>query len=184
MNRRNIRVSYRKIEKYFEHTIHSGGVIRIPVEGGLPAREVVDICMNHDDEPIPLLWLTRDIHLTGIKLPVTNYIQYSKVLVSEKTDFEERTITICAERRQAFTLDNKWYCDLIKDFHNHEYDLKEPSTDFRGDLYIFQTVSKGLYYDLVSIEKEDVQEIVQKCRDELQQAWKRERSSDWWDYLD
>ena len=68
---------------------------------------------------------------------------------------------------------NKWYRDLIQAFHQYTYDPADTTCVWRGDLYILQTRTRddedALGLDM--IEKDEMMEVVQKCRDTLADKW-------------
>jgi hypothetical protein len=111
---------------------------------------------------------------------------YSTVLeyevYTESRGIQRTVLTICAKDIDFLAVDNvpptnKWYRELIHSFHRHEYGDYD-GCPWSGDLYVFRSLYTNEVSEIDSIDQDEVQEIVQKCRDVLSQAWVSLRCAD------
>ena len=167
--------------------------IRIPVEDG-PVSEIVDFAVNDRsngairDSIMPLIWQDT-VKIPGRRMLFSSSRQTVKEVYSEQRGRTRTAIHICAWHWRSRTLGdrvvpalatiNHWYRDLIEAFHNYTYDPTDDACIWRGDLYIFRTISKFEIDDEVNpeeleldpIEEEEMTEVIQKCRDALAEDW-------------
>lgn len=182
--------------------IVSARCIRIPAEGE-PVSEIVDFRVGDWLDSVksiapsgiaPSIWM-------GSKRPMRiSDSSIEKGVYSEQQINSRMTIKICARQQSVFyTPDdkiNEWYRDLIRAFHKYSIDSTGTACRWRGDLYVYRTSNKNLrvldtnwHTELDSIERKEMMEVVQKCRDELAASWEDElefieqyQGRDYWRY--
>lgn len=158
-----------------EIELFNARAIHIPVYGN-PSLEVsgFGISKHRNIEPIrPLAFLDYR------RMPSIGQRNHSQVLkyevYSESRGTQKTVLAICAKDIDYIKVDkvpptNKWYCELINLFHRYEYGDYD-GCPWSGDLYVFRALYTTEKLEIDSIDQDEVQEIVQKCRDVLSQAW-------------
>lgn len=179
--------------------------IRIPVDGEPVLKSVLFRIRPHDEGHLrcTLEDLTKDGIAPAIWMgngPVTQKTDLKvQEVYSERRGRDIVSIFVCANRgiHQSSTPGhivialepvNTWYKNLIQDFYNYSYDPFDRTCDWRGDLYIYRTItSYGIEYidsygdgpkpvmrettELDTIAKPETSEVIQKCRDVLKGTW-------------
>jgi hypothetical protein len=190
--RRKIRLSSKHREDGSTTQVTSARAIRIPATGE-PVCEVTEFFEadrgSSDQCSIaPFVW--ADWKLAGNTF-FLNHLQIEEVS-SERRGKDRISIYICAHRFNAEPA-NHWYATLIEAFHSHKYEPLDRKCRWRGDLYVFRTImgqqpspmpsdvdfleainSSSAHpkpNNLDSIEEEEKEEVIQRCRYALQQSW-------------
>ena len=157
-----------------EIQLFNARAIHIPVDGD-PSLMVSGFGFSKDRyiEPIrPLAFLDykRMPFSRGDYSSVLTYEVYSESRGTQKT-----VLVICAKAIDYLAVNNvpptdKWYRELIDLFHRYKYGDYD-GRPWSGDLYVFRPLYTTEKLEIDSIDQDEMQEIVQKCRDVLSQAW-------------
>ncbi|OAL53529.1 hypothetical protein IQ07DRAFT_596566 [Pyrenochaeta sp. DS3sAY3a] len=123
----------------------------------------------------PYTWWLQEMQVNGpAKFPRSEVTHAHKVY-TESSTWTEEEIIICARRNLHSDIKvNKWYADLIRDFHQRSVDPDNESCKWRGDIYIYRTTRDPDVQDLQdleSIEENEWYEVLRKCRDRLGRDW-------------
>lgn len=193
LRRRNeTQISWRTIDNRLVK-VSRAQAIRIPVDGK-PLLESIDFRAKDpfysrfqsarsewdeysDNSFEPFIW--SDNQFGGL----LSDVQTSQQVYSKTRDSMRTAIVICGrvpDSSSSVEVDytgslrvNSWYRDLIKAVHGYSYDHKDRTCRWRGELYVFRNVFVEPLPDpqLRPIEEEEMEEVVQKCRDVLTGSW-------------
>lgn len=175
--------------------------IRISVDGGVWCGLVdfhVDAYKNRhskdwDGSDIgiqPYVWFSSGLRSIKESAHAHANDAHSREVYSEHRGYTEDRIMICARRprsqhqsRDQKDPVNKWYADLIWDCHQYKYDLNDQTCPWRGDLYIYRTITEGYlrssssrgqnrgHTELASINDYELRDVLRKCRNALTEDW-------------
>ena len=132
--------------------------IHIPVDGP-PRSQIVEFQTFSRRPPNGFNEVARPL--------AWKHIPSSQEVYSEQRGATRVSIQVCVQSYDPHITTqlpiNLWYKDLISAFHQQTYDDAKDHCRWRGDLYVFRMVNG----QLDAIDKEEMQEVVQLCRDAL-----------------